>query len=393
MNSFGGPPQEANDVTVQDQTFVPGLAGVPAAESAISYIDGEIGILEYRGHRIEILAERSNFEEVCWLLLFGSLPNERELANFRARLVRARDIPARVLDAVRALPADGHPMGAVQAGLAAFGMSQSKPELASREQCDEACVRLIAATPILIAAFHRARLGLPFVAPDPKLDTAANFLWMITARAPDALAARVLDVALVLHADHTMNASTFAARVVASTEADPYTVCASAVGALFGALHGGANEEVLAQLAEIGSSENVKPWLERELSGRARIMGFGHRVYKTKDPRAKILQALAQKLFAQHGSTPLYDTAVVLEREVVSRLGHKGIYPNVDFFSGLVYAKLGIPTDLFTPVFAIARVAGYVAHWREQMSANKLYRPTQVYTGGRDAKYTDIKSR
>lgn len=380
-------------MTVQDQAFVPGLAGVPAAQSAISYIDGEIGILEYRGHRIETLAERSNFEEVCWLLLFGTLPSERELAQFRARLCRERELPDCLFDVLRALPPGGHPMGAVQAGLAALGMCHAKPDLKSREECDEACVRLIAATPVLIAAFERARRGLAFVAPDPRLDTAANFLWMLTGRAPDALAARVLDVALVLHADHTMNASTFAARVVASTEADPYTVCASAVGALCGPLHGGANEEVLAQLAEIGSPDNVKPWLERELSGRARIMGFGHRVYKTKDPRAKILQELAQQLFAVHGSTPAYDTAVALEREVVARLGHKGVYPNVDFFSGLVYEKLAIPTDLFTPVFAISRVAGYVAHWREQMSANKLYRPTQVFTGRHGAEYTDITSR
>lgn len=380
-------------MTLQLKEFVPGLAGVPAAESAISYIDGEIGILEYRGHDIGTLAEKSNFEEVCWLLIHGELPTQRELGDFRGRLSRERVLPPRLLDAIRALPAEGHPMGALQASLAMLGMFQKKPDLGNREQCEEACARLIAATPVLIAAFHRARTRQAFIAPDPTLDTAANFLWMLTGKKPDELSARVLDVALVLHADHTMNASTFTARVVASTEADPYTMCASAVGALFGPLHGGANEEVLAQLTEICSPANVKPWLERELSGKARIMGFGHRVYKTKDPRAKHLQDLTKKLFGKHGSTPLYDTAVVLEKEVVARLGHKGVYPNVDFFSGIVYQKLGIPTDLFTPVFGISRVAGYVAHWREQMAANKLFRPTQVFTGGHDAHYVDIEQR
>lgn len=380
-------------MSVQLNEFVPGLAGVPAAQSAISYIDGAIGILEYRGHRIETLAEKSNFEEVCWLLDRGTLPTKRELADYRARLARERVLPARLLDAVRALPHDGHPMGAVQASLAMLGMVNKKPDLRNDAQCAEACARLIAATPVLVAAFHRARTKQPLVAPDPGLDSAANFLWMLTGAKPDEISTRVLDVALVLHADHTMNASTFAARVVASTEADPYTMCASAVGALFGPLHGGANEEVLVQLAEIGSPENVKPWLDREMSGKARIMGFGHRVYKTKDPRAKNLQELAKKLFAKHGMTPLYDTAVALEKEVVARLGHKGVYPNVDFYSGLVYQKLGIPTDLFTPVFAMSRVAGYVAHWREQMRGNKLFRPTQVFTGSHDAKYVDIDAR
>jgi citrate synthase len=373
--------------------FVPGLAGVPAAESAISYIDGDIGILEYRGHRIETLAEKSTFEEVCWLLVQGRLPTKKELAAFRAQLSRERALPPRMFDAIRALPAEGHPMGALQASLAILGMFQAKPDLASREDCETACARLIAATPVLIAAFHRARTKQPFVAPDPALDTAANFLWMLTGKKPDEISARILDVALLLHADHSMNASTFAARVVASTEADPYTMCASAVGALYGPLHGGANEEVLAQLTEIGTAENVKPWLERELAGKARIMGFGHRVYKTKDPRAKLLQDLTKKLFAKHGSTPLYDVAVALEKEVVARLGHKGIYPNVDFFSGIVYQKLGIPTDLFTPVFAISRVAGYVAHWREQMPRNKLYRPAQIFTGSHDAEYVDVEER
>jgi len=380
-------------VSVLTREFVPGLADVPAAESAISYIDGQLGVLEYRGYAIEALAQKSGFEEVAWLLLHGALPTRAELERWSARLAAERELPRRMFDVLAALPPGGHPMGALQAGLAAYGMFQAKPDPRDAEACETACARLVAVTPVLVAAFERIRRGEALVTPDPALGAAANFLWMLNGRRPDALEARVLDVALVLHAEHTMNASTFTARVVASTEADPYTVCASALGSLYGPLHGGANEEVLAQLAEIGTPANVGPWLERELAGKARIMGFGHRVYKTKDPRASHLQALAQELFAKHGSTPLYAVAVALEEAVVARLGHRGIYPNVDFFSGLVYQKLGIATDLFTPVFAIARVAGYVAHWREQMRANKLYRPTQVYTGARGLRYVPVALR
>ena len=380
-------------MTLETHAYVPGLADVPAAESAISFIDGRVGILEYRGIPIETLAERSGFEETSWLLLHGRLPTRRELDAWRAELSAERTLPRRMFDLLAALPPGGHPMGALQSSLAALGMFEPKPDLRDPRACDRACARIVAATPLLVAGFARARAGEALLDPDPALGLAANFLWLLTGRKPDALEARVLDVALVLHAEHTMNASTFTARVVASTEADPYTVCASALGSLYGPLHGGANEQVLEQLAEIGAPENAAPWLERELAGKARVMGFGHRVYKTKDPRAKDLQRLAQQLFAKRGSTPLYDVAVALEKAVVARLGHKGIYPNVDFFSGLVYQKLGIPTDLFTPVFAIARVAGYVAHWREQMRSNKLFRPTQVYTGARGAEYVPIERR
>jgi citrate synthase len=246
---------------------------------------------------------------------------------------------------------------------------------------------------VLVAAFDRLRSGKDYVAPDPSLDTAANFLYMLSGAKPDDFAARVLDVALILHAEHTMNASTFAARVVASTEADPYTVCSSAVGALTGPLHGGANERVLEVLRDIGSPDKVEAWVEAQLKSKGKVMGFGHRVYKVKDPRALILQDLAKKLFERLGSTPIYDVAVELERQVEKRLGHRGIYPNVDFFSGIVYSKLGIATDLFTPVFAISRVAGYCAHWMEQMVGNKIFRPDQVYTGGHQREYVDISLR
>lgn len=216
---------------------------------------------------------------------------------------------------------------------------------------------------------------------------------MLNEREPDPLAARILDICLVLHAEHTMNASTFSARVTASTLTDPYAVIASAVGTLAGPLHGGANEEVITMLEEIGSVENARPWLENALEKKSKIMGFGHRVYKVKDPRATILQNLAEQLFQKFGHDDYYAIAVELEKAVEEKLAHKGIYPNVDFYSGLVYRKMGIPTDLFTPVFAIARVAGWLAHWKEQIEANRIYRPTQVYTGLHEQGYVTMDKR
>ena len=380
-------------MTVHPKELVPGLAGIPAAESSVSFIDGQAGILEYRGYPIESLAANSTFEEVAWLLLYGRLPTQGELDAFRRELSAHRRLPAELRAFLAALPRGGHPMNALQAALAALGMVSPRVAAPDPEQQDEAILRILASTGALIAGAERCRSGQQPIDPDPALGTAGNFLYMLTGEKPDEVKERVLDVALILHADHTMNASTFAARVVASTEADPYTVCSSAVGALFGALHGGANERVLEQLEAIGSAASVEAFADDAIANKKRIMGFGHRVYKTKDPRATALQGLVRELFAKHGSTPIYDTALALEEQVVSRLGAKGIHPNVDFFSGIVYAKLGIPTDLFTPVFALARVAGYLAHWREQMADNKLFRPTQVYVGTHGKKYVGIEDR
>lgn len=380
-------------MTVKESTLVPGLAGIPAAESAVSYIDGQVGILEYRGIPIEVLSEKSTFEEVAWLLLHGRLPKQSELDDFQAKLVEHRALPQAVLDTIATLPTDGHPMSALQAGYAALGMSSPVCKVLDRNDRIEAITRLIAATPTLVAAFARARQKKEFVAPDNSLSNAANFLWMLNGEKPEELVARVLDVALVLHADHTMNASTFTARVVASTESDPYSVCASAIGSLKGPLHGGANERVLIMLEKIGSVDAVAGWVEEQMAEKGKIMGFGHRVYKTKDPRSTNLQILAREMFEKFGSTPIYDIALKLEEEVVARLGQKGIHPNVDFFSGIVYQKMGIPTDVFTPIFAIARVAGWLAHWDEQMQDNRLFRPGQIFTGSRGVEYVPIGER
>ncbi|OWY68725.1 citrate synthase [cyanobacterium TDX16] len=373
--------------------FRPGLEGIPAAQSGISFVNGQQGILEYRGIRIEELAEKSNFLETAYLLIWGELPTQQELEEFEHEVRHHRRIKYRIRDMMKSFPESGHPMDALQASAAALGLFYSKRDLENPVYVRDAVVRLLATVPTMIAAFQLMRNGNDPVRPHDGLDYSANFLYMLNEREPDPLAARIFDVCLILHAEHTMNASTFSARVTASTLTDPYAVVASAVGTLGGPLHGGANEEVITMLEEIGSVENVRPYLEDCMQRKAKIMGFGHRVYKVKDPRATILQKLAEQLFEKFGYDKYYDIAVELEHAVAEKLGEKGIYPNVDFYSGLVYRKMGIPTDLFTPVFAIARVAGWLAHWKEQLVQNRIYRPTQVYNGHHDVSYTPVHLR
>jgi citrate synthase len=377
----------------QPKELVPGLAGVPAAESAISYIDGKAGILEYRGYRIEEVAENSNFEEVAWLLMYGEIPSAEELAGFRKRLAGARECPEGLRSALRSLPGTAHPMHALQMGIAALAAFDEPVNFGDTEDFEKAWIRIVAMTPVIVAEFERHRRGLEPLDSDPSLNTAANFLWLLNGEKPAAIAEKTLDVALVLHADHTMNASTFAARVVYGTNAGPYDSISAAVGALHGPLHGGANERVLAALESIGDLANVRPWADERFENKGKIMGFGHRVYKVKDPRSHALQKLAGELFSELGSTPIYDVALELEKIVVERLGQKGIHPNVDFFSGIVYSKLGIPTDQFTPIFAIARNAGWLAHLHEQMQDNKLYRPGQIYVGHKTRPYVSMSDR
>ena len=373
--------------------YKPGLEGIPAAQSSISYVDGQKGILEYRGIRIEDLATKSTFLETSYLLIWGELPTKEELTAFEEEILHHRRVKYRIRDMMKCFPETGHPMDALQASAAALGLFYSKRALDNPDYIREAVVRLLAKIPTMVAAFQLMRKGNDPVRPNDNLDYAANFLYMLNEREPDPLAAHIFDVCLTLHAEHTMNASTFSAMVTASTLTDPYAVVASAVGTLAGPLHGGANEEVITMLEEIGSVENVRPYLDDCLQRKSKIMGFGHRVYKVKDPRATILQELAEKLFEKFGHDKYYDIAVELERAVEEKLGTKGIYPNVDFYSGVVYRKLGIPTDLFTPVFAIARVAGWLAHWKEQLAENRIFRPTQIYNGIHNADYVPIEER
>jgi citrate synthase len=374
---------------------IPGLADVPVAESAISFIDGKNARLEYRGIAVETLARESSYEETSWLLLEGRLPTQHELADFDEQLRNHRRLKYKIIDLLKCLPESGHPMGALQAGVAALGMFYPAKDVRDARNNWESVVRLIAKLPTIVASFHRLRRGDEALLPRDDLGHAANFYWMLTEEEPSPAITRVLDACLILHAEHSMNASTFSARVTGSTLADPYTVVSSAIGTLTGPLHGGANEEVLDMLDEIGSLENIGPWLERKRAAdpRFKLMGFGHRVYKVKDPRATVLQELAENAFVEAGRPPKYDMAVELERVAAGIFGPKGIYPNVDFYSGIVYQSLGIPRDLFTPIFAVARVAGWLAHWLEQLKNNRIFRPEQDYVGRHNAAYTPLEQR
>ncbi|NCJ06270.1 citrate synthase [Synechococcales cyanobacterium C] len=370
-----------------------GLEGIPAAQSKISHVDGQEGILEYRGVSIQALAQSSSFLETAYLLIWGDFPQEAELEDFKHDITYHRRVKYRIRDMMKCFPESGHPMDALQASAAALGLFYSRRALDDPAYIRAAVVRLLAKIPTMVAAFQHIRKGNDPIQPCDDLDYAANFLYMLNEQTPDPLLAHIFDICLILHAEHTMNASTFSARVTSSTLTDPYAIVASAVGTLAGPLHGGANEEVISMLEEIGSVENVQPYVDSLLARKAKIMGFGHRVYKVKDPRATILQKLAEQLFDKLGGDKYYDIAVEMERVVADRLGHRGIYPNVDFYSGLVYRRMGIPTDLFTPIFAIARVAGWLAHWKEQLEANRIYRPSQIYIGDHNRPYIPIEER
>ncbi|WP_410474347.1 citrate synthase [Guyparkeria sp. TX1] len=382
--------------------FVPGLQGVPAAQSAISYLDGQAGLLTYRGYRIVDLARQSTFEETAWVLIHGDLPTALELAEFDADLRRNRRVKYNVRDIMKFLPIDGHPMEALQTCVASLGMFYPGQERmtangvnADSEFVEQMIVKILSSMSTLVAMWEHIRKGDDPVAPRADLSYAENFLYMMTEREPDPIEARIMDACLILHAEHTLNASTFASLVCGSTLAPPNLVVASAIGTLAGPLHGGANQRVLAMLDEIGSVENVTPWLEQKLANKEVIWGFGHREYKVKDPRADILQGLLEQLREHRGGqlSPLYEIARELEAQAAEHLAGKGVYPNVDFYSGLLYAELGIPRDQFTPIFAISRTAGWLAHWKEQIANNRIYRPTQVYVGESPRDYRPIGAR
>lgn len=372
--------------------LIPGLEGVPIAESSVSHVDGQAGKLEYRGINVERLAEHSTFEETSYLLLNGNLPTKSQFDEFTGQLSTHRRLKYRIADLLKCLPETGHPMDALQTGIAAIGMFYPQRQYVAPEDRRLACVRLIAKMPTLVAAFERLRKGDEHIVPRDDLSHSANFFYMMTGEEPDRQKARILDVCLILHADHTMNASTFAGRVVGSTLADPYCVVSSALGALSGALHGGANEDTVQLFNRIGSPKNAKTVIEEMVARKEKIPGCGHRIYKTVDPRAKILKRHAEELTRNSGN-PHYEIALEVEKLVHDHYADKGIWPNVDFFSGIVYSELGIPAVCFTPIFAMARVSGWLAHWLEQLENNRIFRPTQRYVGKHDQSYVPIGSR
>ena len=373
--------------------FSPGLAGIPAAKSSVSFVNGQTGLLEYRGIRIEELAQHSSFLETTYLLLYDELPAQTELDRFTADVTRHRRIKYQITELIKCLPEHGHPMDALQAAVAALGMFYPARNVVDRQVQYWSTIRLIAKVPTIVAAYYRLRRGDEQIQPRDDLDHTSNFLYMLTEQVPDPLIAKVLDTCLILHAEHTMNASTFSGLVTASTLADPYTVVSSAIGTLKGPLHGGATQETVAMLEEIGSVEHVRPYIKKRLAEKQRLMGFGHRIYKVKDPRAIILQQLTQQLFAQHGRSPLYTLAEKVERVGEELLAGKGIHANVDFYSGVLYKTMGLDEDFFTCMFAMARVSGWLAHWQEQVKDNKLFRPDQIYEGQHGRAYVPIDRR
>jgi len=366
-----------------------GLRGVTVADTKVSFIDGEQGILIYRGYRIEELARSSSYLETAYLLLQGTLPNREELAAFTRQVAAAREIPDFVVESLKKLPRGAHPMDVLQASIPILAMADPELQAENREAAARKAIRLIARLPGVVAAWNRVRNGMEPLPPDDRLSHAGNFLWQLRGTKPDEEVARDLDVCLVLHADHTFNASTFACREVASTRAHMYAAVAAGIGALSGSLHGGANAQVLKMLLEIQSERDIPGWVEKRLDQGQRIMGMGHAVYKTMDPRAWFLKEMGLRLGKKLGQEKWPRLSGEVEQAALKafeKRGFKTLKPNVDFFSAPVYHLMGISGDLMTPVFAVARIAGWCAHIIEEEFAEAqekpaLYRPEAEYVG------------
>ncbi len=382
--------------------YVPGLEGIPATKSNISSIDGGKGILSYRGYPIEVLAERSTFEEVALMLLDGQLPTVAALKEFDQHMRKNRRIKFRIRELMRQLPPTAHPMDMLQAMVSCLGMFYPGSDcLTEVGACTDLnyvhnmSVKIMARLPTMIAMWEHIRNGYDPIEPRTDLSHAENFLWMLSGEEPDRYIARILDICLILHAEHTINASTFAVLVAGSTLASPYGVIASGIATLAGPLHGGANQQVVKMLEEIGSPDKAEAYIANQLANKRKIWGFGHREYSTKDPRAIILEILMRKLVEYKSGNvgPLFEVALAVEKVATERLAGKGIYPNVDFYSGVLYKEMGIAPDQFPSVFAMARCAGWLAHWKEQLSNNRIFRPTQVYTGELNREYIPLEKR
>ena len=382
-----------------------GLRGVTVASTKISDVKGDVGKLIYRGYRVTDLAENTSFEEVVFLLLFERMPTQKELGAFRTKLVAAGDLPEGVTTAMAALPSTALPMDVLQAGLSMLATYDPDTLKEDRTAHEEMAIRLIAKTSSLVAAWNRIREGKPPLNPKKELTHAANFLYMMTGEVPDKELEGFFDACLVLHAEHSFNASTFTARQIASTRAHIYASVSGAVGSLSGDLHGGANTRVMAMLKEIGSADAVDAYIEKELNEGRKIMGLGHAVYKVDDPRAIILMPMSKKMGERIGETRWYDISVALEEKSKKAFKEKkqiDIFVNVDFYSASLYYAMGIPMDLFTPVFAVSRMSGWCAHVLEEKFAGAapkpmLYRPKAEYIGEycgpAECEYVDIDER
>jgi len=375
--------------------YAKGLEGVIAGESTICKIDGEKGKLYHFGYSIEDLVHHSSYEEVTYLLLYGDLPNKTQLEDFTAKMRKSRNLAEPIIDMIWNFPADAHPMELLQSVISYLsGYVEHKIHHSATCNCRNT-LHQVAQLASVVAAYKRSKEGKEYVPPRDDLSHGANFLYMMRGEEPDAEEGAIMDKCLILHAEHGFNASTFTARVVASTMSTCYCSISAAVGALYGSLHGGANEKVLQMVEEIGDVSNVEPWLEKALAEKRKVMGMGHRVYRAKDPRSFVMEEFLQTLSAKYGDERYYAVLKKLETEFRARMEEKGkpIYPNVDFFSGSVYTLMGIPTILFTPIFALARSAGWLAHILEQRVDNRIFRPKSLYTGSDAREFVPIEKR
>lgn len=370
-----------------------GLEGVVAAESRMSYIDGVKGVLEYVGIHIDELARHSTFEETVYLLWNTKLPTRAELDAFTKDLRSRYAAPAELMRMVTAMPKTAQPMHVLRTLVSSMGMFDPEPNANDPDSARTKALNILGQTPTLVAAYDRHRRGLDPIAPDTNLTFAENFLYMLNGTKPTPTMARAFDACMILHADHTLNNSTFAARVIISTLSDVYSAITGAIGSLRGPLHGGANEGVMVMLNEIKSINDVDAYVNDKLNRKDKIMGFGHRVYKSYDPRATYLKTLAEQLAKDTGNQDLYAKSHRIEQVMEAAVAAKGIYPNVDFYSATTYHCIGLKLDLFTPMFAMSRIAGWSGHIIEQLADNRLYRPSAEYVGPHGVSYTPIDKR
>tara|TARA_A100001037_G_scaffold149077_1_gene134700 strand:- start:10864 stop:11991 length:1128 start_codon:yes stop_codon:yes gene_type:complete len=369
-----------------------GLKDVYFDNTEASFIDGDVGKLLYRGYSIHDLAEKSTFEEVVYLLLYGNLPTKSELADFDSELRANRRIPDQVIEVLN-LVQNSHPMDALRTGISALSAFDEDVNDNSPEATIRKGIRLTAMGPTIVAAHHRLRQGLEPVAPNPDLNHAGNFLYMLFGEMPDEETIKLLDVDFILHAEHGANASAFGARVAASTLSDLHSAVTTGVGVLKGPWHGGAAEEVMKMALDIGQPENAEEYCRNILDNGGRIMGFGHRVYKAEDPRARHLRERSRALGEKMGQPKWFEILTYLEENVMSKYRDRGIFVNVDFFAGSIYYLLGIPDDLFISIFSLGRIPGWTLQCLEQFDDNILIRPLLEYTGGMDLEYTSIENR
>ena len=367
-----------------------GLRGVVAAQSAIGDVNGEEGILIYQGYNIHDLAEHSTFAETVFLLWNGRLPKADELDALKKQFRANYEVPAEILEMMKHFPTTADPMDVLRTTVSALDFYDQDGHGTNSEAAMKTAIKLTGQLPTLVAAWDRIRNGKDVIAPDPNLGIAENFLYMLRGEKPDADEAKMLDICLILHADHELNASTFTTRVVAGTLADIYGAVTAGIAALAGPLHGGANTAVMKTLIEIDSVENVEPWLDKALAEKRKVMGIGHAVYKTEDPRATWLRKFSKQMSEKTGTTKWFEMSEKIEKLMLEK---KGMYPNVDFYSASTYYLMNIPLDLYTPIFAISRISGWAGHILEQYSNNKLIRPRAEYIGERDLKYTPIDER